>query len=569
MFITYISKPGISGELGISNVSEIVSIFLKGYVYELQTKLGLKTTVKSSEELLSLFEEYNTLNCTNSENRFLASMDVESLFPSLKTEPTANLIKQTIIKSEIELAYVNIKELLIFLRKNMSPKDIQAFSFKDLLPNKKKKTKSKSKEINKFELWDFSDTNPDKTVVKCLLAECIYIATKLMMDNHMYQFSNEIRVQQNEGSIGVQFTGVASEIHMLNWCNTFSNKMSELGIKNSLQTRLVDDITIMPNVIQPGIKLENNILVYCSEKEEEDRHLPEDVRTMKIIAEVANSIDENTKVTFDVPSNNKDLMVPILNVKVKLNKEGKIVFKFYKKPSANTRVTFRNSALSMKNKITILSQECFRRVHNTSELIEEDILTNTLNIFMKELKGSGYNEKERKTILEAGLKTYSNLKEKDNQGIRPLYRSVKFKLTENKPSKKSKARTWFQRDGNTKFKSVMFVDATPGDKLLKMMKETEEKFKISEELRIKFVAKSGSKLRDILQKKNPLNNKCGDNACIICDKHPTGKGSSKCRKNNIVYEAKCDSCDKKGIEKYIMEKQLETFMPEVKSTTVH
>ena len=50
----------------------------------------------------------------------------------------------------------------------------------------------------------------------------------------------------------------------------------------------------------------------------------------------------------------------------------------------------------------------------------------------------------------------------------------------------------------------MFVDATPGDRLMKMLKITEEKFKISEDIRIKIVSKSGSKLINLLQNKNPL-----------------------------------------------------------------
>ena len=45
----------------------------------------------------------------------------------------------------------------------------------------------------------------------------------------------------------------------------------------------------------------------------------------------------------------------------------------------------------------------------------------------------------------------------------------------------------------------MFVDATRDDKLLKMLKETEEKFKVSKNFRIKFVPKSGIKLKQLIQ----------------------------------------------------------------------
>ena len=160
------------------------------------------------------------------------------------------------------------------------------------------------KSTDKYELWEFSDTKPSKSVIKHLNAESVYIATKLMMDNHMYKFSNDIRVQDNSGSIGVEFTGVAAEIHMLKWCQKFCQKMQELGIKNSLHARLVDDITLMPKIIEPGVRLENDKLVYHSENESEDKLIPDDERTMKIISQIADSIDMNTRVTFDIPSKN-------------------------------------------------------------------------------------------------------------------------------------------------------------------------------------------------------------------------------------------------------------------------
>ena len=43
----------------------------------------------------------------------------------------------------------------------------------------------------------------------------------------------------------------------------------------------------------------------------------------------------------------------------------------------------------------------------------------------------------------------------------------------------------------------MFVTATPDDKLLKMLKETESKYIISNDFRIKYVPKAGIKLMNL------------------------------------------------------------------------
>ena len=54
----------------------------------------------------------------------------------------------------------------------------------------------------------------------------------------------------------------------------------------------------------------------------------------------------------------------------------------------------------------------------------------------------------------------------------------------------------------------MFVEATPGDTLLKVFKQIEVKSKISDQDRIKFVSKSGTKLSDLVKTKDPFSSLC-------------------------------------------------------------
>ena len=131
--------------------------------------------------------------------------------------------------------------------------------------------------------------------------------------------------------------------------------------------RFVDDITMLPTVIPPGFKFENDELVFREEHVYEDINVKGDKRTMDIIQIIANSIEENIQVTYDVPSNYKDGKIPILDVKAGINLQNKIEFKFYKKPMTNPLVTLKSSALPMHQKFTIVTQQCFNRLHNTSE----------------------------------------------------------------------------------------------------------------------------------------------------------------------------------------------------------
>ena len=83
---------------------------------------------------------------------------------------------------------------------------------------------------------------------------------------------------------------------------------------------------------------------------------------------------------------------------------------FYKKSVANKFVTLRSAALSMQQKMSSLTQQCFTRLHNTSESIDDKVKIDILNDFMYELHISGYSEKERLIILKGGINTYNTLK---------------------------------------------------------------------------------------------------------------------------------------------------------------
>ena len=94
------------------------------------------------------------------------------------------------------------------------------------------------------------------------------------------------------------------------------------------------------------------------------------------------------------------------------------------------------------------------------------------------------------------------------------------------------------------------MNATPGDKLLKMLRHTESKFMISEDFRIKFVPKAGVKLKSILQRKTITKQTCNSydgKPCVISD----GKEiqTHECRKNRVNYFSKCKNCDSEGKER--------------------
>ena len=112
------------------------------------------------------------------------------------------------------------------------------------------------------------------------------------------------------------------------------------------------------------------------------------------------------KLTVDTTCNYVDGKLPVLDVTVKVNeKEHKrIDLEFFEKLTKNPRIILANSALSFHKKITILTQECLRRLRNTKIELGPEIQRKHLNRFMLKLKTSGYNQKFRMEILDSAMK---------------------------------------------------------------------------------------------------------------------------------------------------------------------
>ena len=216
------------------------------------------------------------------------------------------MVKNIVLKSKLKVEGLDVKEMAMFLRKNMSTKDISDSTFSDCIPIKLKKPKNSSN-AKYVDLWEYPDHTPTSEEIKCMWAETLALLVKLAMDNHIIRYGNDFIIQKDEGSIGVRLTGILAEIVMLIWCKLLKEKLSTAGIVNSVLNRFVDDITTIQQVIPEGMKLVNGKLQFCQIKLEEDKAIPGDVRTMKVIKEIADTIDEDITVTYDTPSNNKFL----------------------------------------------------------------------------------------------------------------------------------------------------------------------------------------------------------------------------------------------------------------------
>ena len=142
-----------------------------------------------------------------------------------------------------------------------------------------------------------------------------------------------------------------------------------MKIENKLFERYVDDTTDDLAALDPGIRYNGKKLVKVAELIEEDRHVPEDQRTMNILKDIGNTIYKCVQLSIECPSLHPGSnTVPVLNLQVSV-KENQFVHEFFEKPVASKFVNLYNSAHSRTMNMAVIV-EGLRRLRNWSRGLE-------------------------------------------------------------------------------------------------------------------------------------------------------------------------------------------------------
>ena len=385
-----------------------------------------------------------------------------------------------------------------------------------------------------------------------MFGKALEIMIVLCMDNHVYQFENQIRIQKEGGPIGLKLTGEIADCLMIDWDKKLLAELKKYKMIPEIYTRFKDDITIAIESLEKGCSLvEGDIKIDGKKKEVDDTKTDSKV-TMEFIQEIANSINPMIKLTIETPCNFKDGKMPVLDVKVNVNKteQNRIDFEFYEKPTKNPKVILASSALSFNKKRTILTQEGLRRLRNTKKELGQEVQKSHLNQFMLKLKHSGYNYKFRTEIADSILNAYEKILESDKTGVKPLYRSRTWNAKERKNAKIAKKFNWWNSTkSNIQYKSVLFVTPTPGGVLAKEVRQRLEELTKNCKEKIKVEEKGGVKIKDMFGSKNPFKtDKYKQKTCPLCTEsqftstNPENK--MQCNTNNVGYRWLCNTCQK-------------------------
>ena len=301
-------------------------------------------------------------------------MDVTGLYPNCKVAQTTKKVEEAVIKCGLEFENINLEFLTKFvsvLTKGRSGNvDLDVF-----LQTPKVRTTLNSfikrQAENQFQgppLEPAGNLTVDLT--RRLLAIAASRSVKTVMENHYFTIGGNIYKQTDGSAIGLDISVETASLYMSSWDATFLSRLNRLGIKTELYKRYVDDIVIILRGINQGwyYCVRKKKLVYDPEHPSKDT--PEDKRTVLMLQEIVNQIDDNIQMTCDTPSDNQSGRLPVLDLELFVV-NNQVSHSFYSKPVSSPYTIKYKSAIQARTKRDSLLQEGIRRYRNVSDILSD------------------------------------------------------------------------------------------------------------------------------------------------------------------------------------------------------
>ena len=522
-----------------------LSGFLSRIINDFADSMDIATECRSSEEMRAAFERYNNEEEEEiKRNSAILSMDVKALYPSMEWNAIGVAVREIVEDSEKEVQDVEWKEVGKYLAVNMKKEEIEREGLQHVIPKRKQETNRKISIAylsNKKNEGNWSNPRtPGHRQKKKMIGLALAIGVQTCMENHVYKVGDKVFLQQGGGPIGLELTGAVSRVFMWRWDRMYLERAKEAGIKMSLYERYVDDSNQVAEIPEKGARYdkERKKVVVDGETGREDEE--GDKRLARILVDIANDILPCIQMEADWPTKNADRRLPILDMKVWTDEEGRILYSHYEKPMSRRTVLNAGSAHPGSCKKSVHIQEVLRRMFNCTRRIDwEKETAPCVTDYMQRMREAGYNEKYRKRVLFAAIGIYDKKISDDEKGIRPLFRPKSWKKEERRKEKEYKKKEWATEKGHI---APIFIPATPGGELAKEMRKIADK-EAKNGIHFNVLEIGGRTLRSEIQRSNPTATPgCSKIDCLGC-KEERGKGG-KCHKNNVNYQISCQKCQK-------------------------
>ena len=305
--------------------------------------------------MLNVFQQYNEkVDLTNpeskSELKVVGSMDIKSFYPSIRPDKVALIARLMWNKSDCSVKNVDKEKLAMYVTREIPREKLKWLNLEDCLYTRKPVTKKIGRKQNKSlntqnkslkvkvkrrkktddEIWFKPLKSPSETEVKTMVGLVLENIIKISMKNHLYQFANQVRVQENTGPTGYDLTGLVADVYMVWWDERFSQRLLDLKLKTDINVRFKDDLNILTRALPLGAHYcrKNKEMQYANPtfannfqfENKLEKEIYESKNRAKItfhvLNKIANDIDSMISFTNDVPENCDDLKMPVLDLKV-------------------------------------------------------------------------------------------------------------------------------------------------------------------------------------------------------------------------------------------------------------
>ena len=257
------------------------------------------TLCTSTEEMIAGIEGVNSLEDIKKIVAF--SLDAEKLFPSLDAEEVAKVVAREYNKSKLNIQVDNA-ELSLYLAIVKDQSEIEELGLKEVI-NTRKGTRGAKPGITTSEILKEDRTSkflpptrePTREESKLMFSLALEEAIKAVMNNHLYSFNGEVKKQQRGGPIGLKLSGSLAKVYMLYWCRCFKEALSRalVGFTAFILYLLkvyVDDTNLVTEELPPGCRYKDGLVTIDENAVEEDKKVPGDLRTARILTEIANTV---------------------------------------------------------------------------------------------------------------------------------------------------------------------------------------------------------------------------------------------------------------------------------------
>ena len=347
-------------------------------------------------------------------------MDVAALYPNCRVNKTCENIEESIINCGLKFDKIDSRFLTQFVsvitRGVFRDKSLQEF----LQAPKQRTTINsfmKRQDQSQFhgppirQPGDLSDVQINK-----LLAIAAARSTKTVMENHFYQIGGKIYHQREGSAIGVDLSVESCSLYMTNWDQKFLGKLKKLGISIDMYFRYVDDTVLGLREIHHGWSYDRKKGVMTFDRFKQKTQAG-DHHTFEQLQMIANSLDKDIQMTFDVPSLNESGLLPVLDLGLYIV-NNQVIHRFYKKPMSSPFQIHYRSAIANRTKRETLLQEGIQILRNSGTDASHLERTNELSKLMNSLRISGYDQAYRYHILKGILNLKQKLANDIDQALR-------------------------------------------------------------------------------------------------------------------------------------------------------